>query len=78
MKNASGTFDSGHAHDDAEPVDSTALREHNRPPARQDEDLVENDQAALGEEFLSDVLPLLGGIAISVLIVGALIAAAVL
>ena len=78
MKNASGTFDSEHGIGDAGSDDRAALRAHNGPPARQDDDLVENDQAALGEEFLSDVLPLLGGIALSVLIVGTLIVAAVL
>ena len=78
MKNASGTFDSGHDSDDVEVGGRTELRGRNRPPARQDDDLVEDDQAARGEEFLSDVLPLLGGIAISALIVGTLVIAAVL
>ena len=78
MKNVSGLFNPEDGVNKVTPGDGGPLHTSAWDPASGDGDFAGDDPSDLGEEFLSDALPLLGGAGIAVLIVGALVLAIVL
>jgi len=78
MKNASGLFNPDHGINKVTPGDLGPLHTSAWDPADGDGDFAGDDPTDLGEEFLSDALPLLGGAGIALLVVGALVLAVVL
>ena len=78
MKHAAGLFNPEDGIEKRAPGDRGQLHTPAADPGTEDGDFVGDDPVDLGEEFLSDALPLLGGAGIALLIVGALVLAVVL
>jgi hypothetical protein len=78
MKNASGLFNPDDGLNKVASRDSGQRHTSAWDPASEDNDFAEDDPADLGEEFLSDALPLLAGAGIALLLVGAIVLAVVL